>query len=57
MHLAEVGTKMSAPPSDFYYGRVISGVEIYHTQFLTPINFNGRPGRFITGNTKRVLEL
>jgi len=50
VHLAMVGTKMSAPP-DFYYGRVITGVEIYHTQFLTPINFNGRPGRIITGNT------
>ena len=36
---------MSAPP-DFYYGRVITGVEIYHTQFLTPINFNGRPGNY-----------
>ena len=34
VHLAEVGTKMSAPP-DFYYGRVITGVEIYH------ISWNG----------------
>ena len=51
VHLAEVGTKMSAPPPRFYYGRVITGVEIYYTQFLTPINFNGRPGRIIIGNT------
>ena len=50
MHLAEVGTKMSAHP-EFYYGRVITGVVIYHTQFLTPTNFNGRPGRIMTGNT------
>ena len=50
VYLAEVGTKKSAP-LDFYYGRVITGVEIYHTQFLTPINFKARPGRIITGNT------
>ena len=50
VHLAVVGTKMSATP-DLYYGRVITGVEIYLTQFITPINFNGRPGRIITGNT------
>ena len=42
---------MSAPP-DFYYGRVLTGVEIYNTPFLTRINFNGRPGRIITGNTE-----
>ena len=41
-----MGTK-----KEFYYGRVITGVEIYNTQFLTPINFNGRPVRIITGNT------
>ena len=44
------GHKNKCPP-DFYYGRVITGIEIYHTQFLTPINFNGRPGRILTGNT------
>ena len=50
VHLAVVGIKIGAPPN-FYYGRVITGVEIYHTPFLTHINFNGRPGRIITGNT------
>ena len=44
------GHKNECPP-DFYYGRVITGVEIYHTQFLRPINFVGRPGRIISGNT------
>ena len=51
VHLAVVGTKISAPP-DFYYGRVLTGVEIYHTSFLTRINFNGRPGRITPGNTE-----
>ena len=44
------GHKNECPP-DFYYGRVITDVEIYHSQFLTPINFNDRPGRIKTGNT------
>ena len=49
VHLAVVGTKMSAPQISTMV--VITGVEIYHTQFLRPINFVGRPGRIISGNT------
>ena len=29
VHLAVVGTKMSPPPPDFYYGRVITGIDIF----------------------------